>query len=308
VSGLYIAKIERAGGGSNHIAFIVRNDASNSDLYLQLPDATWQAYNGYGGNSLYDGTTAGFPNGHAVKVSYNRPFFPYNSLFDTNGRESDWYMNSVYPMIRWLESNGYNVTYTGCNDFDNNGSRLLNHKIFLSVGHDEYWSKDQRANVEAARDAGVHLAFFSGNEVYWKTRWENNDGSEDRTLVCYKEGLLADGSNEERACGSKCDPGSPEWTGLWRTGANYDAGKPENALTGQISWIEFPAEIGVPASYQKLRFWRNTSIASLAAGQTAYLGSNTLGFEWDPEQSQFASTYPTGRITMSSVVANAHTH
>jgi hypothetical protein len=58
VSGFYIAKLERSGGGSNHIAFIVRNDASNSDLYFQLPDATWQAYNGYGGNSLYDGTTS----------------------------------------------------------------------------------------------------------------------------------------------------------------------------------------------------------------------------------------------------------
>jgi hypothetical protein len=56
VSGLYIARIERTGGGSNHIIFIVRNDASNSDLYLQFPDATWQAYNGYGGNSMYDGS------------------------------------------------------------------------------------------------------------------------------------------------------------------------------------------------------------------------------------------------------------
>ena len=84
VSGLYIAKLERSGGGSNHIVFIVRNDASNSDMYFQIPDATWQAYNGYGGNSTYDGNT-GYPNGHAVKVSYNRPFFPYNSLFNTDG-------------------------------------------------------------------------------------------------------------------------------------------------------------------------------------------------------------------------------
>jgi hypothetical protein len=307
VSGFYIAKLERTGGGSNHIAFIVRNDASNSDLYFQLPDATWQAYNGYGGNSMYDGNT-GFPSGHAVKVSYNRPFFPYNSLFNTDGREADWYMNAVYPMIRWLEQNGYDITYTSCNDVDRNGSRLLNHKVFLSVGHDEYWSKNQRENVEAARDAGVNLAFFSGNEVYWKTRWEANAGSEDRVLVCYKEGLLADGSTEERACGTKCDVSSPEWTGLWRTGADYDAGKPENRLTGQISWIEFPSEIGVPASYQKLRFWRNTSIPALTAGQTAFLGVNTLGYEWDPEQSQFAASYPTGRITMSNRIANNRTH
>ena len=67
---------------------------------------------------------------------------------------------------------------------------LLNHKTFLSVGHDEYWSGPQRANVEAARDAGVNLAFFSGNEIFWKTRWEPSiDGTNTsyRTLVCYKE-------------------------------------------------------------------------------------------------------------------------
>ena len=62
--------------------------------------------------------------------------------------------------------------------------------MFLSVGHDEYWSGAQRANVEAARDAGVNLAFFSGNEVFWKTRWETSiDGPARRyrTLVSYKE-------------------------------------------------------------------------------------------------------------------------
>ncbi|HUM66373.1 MAG TPA: hypothetical protein PLV32_11025, partial [Chitinophagaceae bacterium] len=171
VSGLYFAKVERTGGGSNHIVFIVRNDNSQSDLYLQFPDARWQAYNGYGGNSAYDGTT-GYPGGHAVKVSYNRPFFIYNSAFNTDGRGADWYMNNEYPMIRFLERNGYDVTYTSSNDVATNGQRLLNHKVFIAIGHDEYWSKEQRNNVEAARNAGVHLAFFTGNEVYWKTRWE----------------------------------------------------------------------------------------------------------------------------------------
>ena len=214
--------------------------------------------------------------GHAVKVSYNRPFFPYNSLFNTDGREADWYMNAEYPMIRWLERNGYDVTYTSCNDVASNGSRLLNHKVFISLGMMNIGQKNIRDNVEAARNAGVHLAFFSGNEVYWKTRWEDNDGTEDRTLVCYKEGLLAmvHWVNEPAVINVIS---SSEWTGLWRTGGNYDAGKPENGLPGQISWVEFPAEIGVPSNYKKLRFWRNTSVANLSAGQTAFLGVNTLG-------------------------------
>ncbi|MGZ8550726.1 MAG: N,N-dimethylformamidase beta subunit family domain-containing protein, partial [Chitinophagaceae bacterium] len=307
VSGLYVAKMEKSGGGSNHIVFIVRNDASQSDLYLQFPDARWQAYNGYGGNSTYDGTTS-WPSGHAVKASYNRPMFPYNSAFNTDGRGADWYMNNEFAMLRWLERNGYDVTYTGSNHIARNGALLLNHKVFLSIGHDEYWSKGQRDNVEAARNAGVHLAFFSGNEVYWKTRWENNDGSEDRTLVVYKEGLMGDGSQGERACGFKCDASTSEWTGLWRTGGNYDAGKPENALTGQISWYEYPTSIAVPSGYKKIRFWRNTNVSNLSTGQTASLGINTLGYEWDYEQPQYASSYPQGRITMSSTTVNGKTH
>ena len=102
---------------------------------------------------------------------------------------------------------------------------IKNHRVFLSVGHDEYWSGAQRANVEAARDAGVNLAFFSGNEVYWKTRWENStDGTNTayRTLVCYKE------TRDD----AKTDP-SPEWTGTWRDprfSPPSNGNRPENAL------------------------------------------------------------------------------
>ena len=95
-----------------------------------------------------------------------------------------------YPMVRWLEENGYDVSYFTDVDADRSGSLILNHKIDLSVGHDEYWSGEEFNNVMAARDAGVNLAFFSGNEIFWKTRWENSiDGSNTsyRTLVCYKE-------------------------------------------------------------------------------------------------------------------------
>ena len=60
----------------------------------------------------------------------------------------------------------------------------------MSVGHDEYWSGTSAPTSRRRRDAGVNLAFFSGNEIFWKTRWENSiDGSDTpyRTLVTYKE-------------------------------------------------------------------------------------------------------------------------
>ncbi len=181
-SGIYFAKAVRNDtGGASHIVFIVRDDAGSSDILFQTSDTTWQAYNTYGGNSFYTGNgpgTGGAANGRAYKVSYNRPF---NTRSVDGGQ--DWLFNAEYPMVRWLEANGYDVSYFTGVDSDRFGSLIQNHKIFLSVGHDEYWSGNQRANVEAARDAGVHLAFFSGNEVFWKTRWENSY----RTLVCYKE-------------------------------------------------------------------------------------------------------------------------
>src|SRR5450432_3175945 len=261
ISGFYVVKLQNVNGDINNIVFIVRDDASQSSIFFQACDASWQAYNGYGGNNLYNGTTS-FPNGHAVKVSYNRPFFIYNSAFLTDNRGSDWYMNDSYPMIRWMERNGYDVTYTTNTDVVRNGSLLLNHKLFVAAGHDEYWSKEQRTNVEAARAAGVNLAFFTGNETYWKTRWEADaNGIANRVLVCYKEGTLADGSHGEATCGTKCDPFATVWTGLWRMGAAYDAPLPENALTGQISWWDNPlGAITVPDTYKNLRFWRNTSI------------------------------------------------
>ena len=98
----------------------------------------------------------------------------------------DWVFNAEYPMVRFLERNGYNLSYSTGIDSDRRGAELLEHKTFLSVGHDEYWSGTQRSNVEAARAAGVHLAFFSGNEVFWKTRLEpsiDGTGTPNRTLV-----------------------------------------------------------------------------------------------------------------------------
>ncbi len=76
-------------------------------------------------------------------------------------------------MIRWLERNGYNVSYISSVDTNSNPALLRqNHKLFVSSGHDEYWSAAQRASMEAARDAGTtNLAFFSGNTGFWKTRF-----------------------------------------------------------------------------------------------------------------------------------------
>ena len=105
------------------------------------------------------------------------------------------------------------------------------------------------------------MAFFSGNEVFWKTRWENSH----RTLVSYKE----------THAGAKIDPTPGVWTGTWRDPrfGPHDGGRPENALTGQLFTVNDGATtaIEVPAADGQMRFWRHTRIAALGAGQTATL-------------------------------------
>ncbi|MCP6759285.1 MAG: DUF4082 domain-containing protein [Fischerella sp. CENA71] len=293
-SGIYFAKAVLTSGatGSSHIVFIIRDDSSTSDILFQTSDTTWQAYNSYGGASLYTGGPG--PKGGAYKVSYNRPF---NTRSVDNGQ--DWLFNAEYPMVRWLEANGYDVTYFTGVDSDRRGDLIKNHKLFLSVGHDEYWSKQQRQKVEAARDAGVHLAFFSGNEVFWKTRWENSidgSGTAYRTLVCYKE----------THANAKIDPTS-EWTGTWRDprfSPPADGGRPENALTGTLFTVNDGATtaIQVPAADGKMRFWRNTSIANLSPGSTATLSSQTLGYEWDEDIDN--GFRPAGSFRMSKTTVN----
>jgi hypothetical protein len=289
-SGIYFAKvINNSTLGASHIVFVVRNDGSHSDILFQTSDTTWQAYNQYGGNSLYVGS----PAGRAYKVSYNRPI-------TTRGTSAeDFVFNAEYPMVRWLEANGYDVTYTTGVDTDRRGNLIQQHKVFMAVGHDEYWSGNQRANVEAARAAGVHLAFLSGNEIFWKTRWENSIDSSNtsyRTLVCYKE----------THANAKIDP-TPVWTGTWRDprfSPPADGGRPENALSGTIFTVNCcttNAAVKVPAADGKMRFWRNTSIAALSAGQTATFATGILNYEWDEDLNNGFRPPGLMRLTNSTV-------
>ena len=261
-SGIYFAKLVRDSGaiGASHVFFVVRDDASTSQILYQTSDTTWEAYNSYGGFSFYDGVGGST---FAPKISYNRPFVTRDAS------SSSWIFNAEYPMVRWLERNGYDLSYFTGVDSDQNGALLTHHKVFMSSGHDEYWSGGQRANVEAAVANGVNSAFFSGNTTYWKTRWENNH----RTLVCYKETT------------EKLDPTST-WTGLWRDprfSPPSDGGRPENALKGTLYAQLSTMAITIPAADGKMRFWRNTTIAQQSPGQVASLPNNTLGAEWDED-------------------------
>jgi hypothetical protein len=307
VSGIYVAHLVRDDGadpgGESQIVFVVRNDASHSNMLVSTSDATWEAYNNYGGNSLYTCTVACPPGNPltykaAYAVSYNRPF---DGGVNIDGGASYLYYVE-YQMVRFMEQNGYDVSYTSSSDVDRAGSALLNHKIFVASGHDEYWSAGQRANVVAARDAGVNLAFFTGNAIFWKTRWaasEEGSNSSYRTLITYKETHF----------NSPIDPKDPPtWTGTWRDprfSPPADGGNPPNALTGQLFDVNSgTSDITVPSQYSQLRIWRNTAVAQLTPGQSLTLGPGigTLGYEWDLSPDN--GFRPPGLFNLSSTTVN----
>ncbi len=272
VSGVYIAKLTM-GTDESEIPFVVRDDSRRSDVVMKTSDATWQAYNDYGGSDFYTapssltGTQA-----RAFKISYNRPYATRDS---SGGR--DFLYSNEYPTLRFLERNGIDVSYTTDVDVSTGATDLTQHKTFVSVGHDEYWSGAERSHIEAARDAGVNLMFLSGNEGYWHTRLEPSiDGSAtaNRTIVCYKDSWES----------TKIDPGAG--TPTWRDPAQpAPAGsQPENALTGTMYMSnDTDLAITVSAKQGKARLWRNTSLATLPDGTTQTLAPHTIGYESDED-------------------------
>ena len=171
-------------------------------------------------------------------------------------------------MVHWLEQNGYDVTYLTDVDVHENGPLLYNHRAFLSVGHDEYWSWNQRQNVENARDHGTNLAFFAGNICYWQVRFETGfDGQPDRTMVGYKQTAF---SSDPYALDS--DPTNDQYiTTYWR---NNNTKPPEDALIG-VAYIEDPINTDIVISDVSSWIFQSTGLSA-----NSHL-TGLLGYEVD---------------------------
>ena len=137
VSGVYLAHLVRDDtGGGSLILFVVRNDASHSDIVFQTSDETWQAYNTYGGNSLYTCTMncpPGNPDGLQGRLQGVLQPARSTPRRTTSGRS--WLMYAEYPMIRFLEANGYDVSYiSGLDVGTTPAASLLDQPQDLHVG------------------------------------------------------------------------------------------------------------------------------------------------------------------------------
>jgi hypothetical protein len=215
----------------------VLDPLNRSAMLMILPFNTYQAYNFWGGSSLYvlagNGATFGEEEGplRAAKVSFSRPYVRGAGAGDF----SSWDIH----LVRWLEREGFDVSYSTNTDMAGHPESLLNHQIVISGGHDEYWTKSMRDGMEAARDSGVSLAFFGANTCYWQARLESDSGGNaDRTLVCYKVQTGAKDPSDVLT-NDPLYPHQPDLvTALWRDPV---VGRPENALLGLMysSYIHY---------------------------------------------------------------------
>jgi hypothetical protein len=179
-SGVYVARLITDGGNSADLLFVVKAAAlgSNSKILVQIAVNTSQAYNNWGGRSLYGYNSV--DENAASWVSFDRPGIEGHSS-DEGGSDSP-FSAYEYTFVRWLEKNGFEVEYCTNVDLHAISDFLDNYQLLLSVGHDEYWSNPMRNNVEAFVANGGNFAIFGGNVCWWQVRFSDDL----RRMTCYK--------------------------------------------------------------------------------------------------------------------------
>jgi hypothetical protein len=217
-TGAYLVKLVGPDGRANYIPFTVREgDADNrAPIVFQSSVTTWQAYNKWGGHSLYLGVGPGgaeVARDRSTVVSFDRPYAQGSGAADFLGLE--------LPLISWLEQLGYDVGYATDIDTHTDPHLLTGRRAFLSLGHDEYWSTRMRRHVEHALDAGVNLAFLGANAMFRHIRLERSAIGPHRHEVNYRSSL-ADPITDT-------DP--RESTVQWR---NPPLREPEDAILGAM--------------------------------------------------------------------------
>ncbi len=233
-SGNYLVKLSGSSGKQSYIPFVVRDDSRSAALMMQASYTTYQAYNNWGGKSLYGFSSGGVP---ANKVSFNRP---YENSYGSQG--AGQFFAYELRMVRFLEREGYDVVYSTNIDTHTNGAALLNYKGFLSVGHDEYWTKQMRDSIEAARNAKVNLGFFGANTGYWQIRLEPSiaSGQANRTMVGYKDAAsdpLAATNPAETTVKFRDVPVDRPEAALVGVAFDFDPGNGDMVISNCVAWI-----------------------------------------------------------------------
>ncbi len=232
-SGFYLVRFETAQSETAEAYFVVRSQKP-LDAILVLSTSTWAAYNNWGGPSFYTGSHVSsferpLPRGFLAKEDLHR--FRIARVADWSRSDRQDYKNLGYStwcmaagwanwellFVRWAERKGITMGYATSSDLDASGELLEGYPAYVSVGHDEYWSKGMRDAVETYVDEGGNAAFFSGNTAFWQARFEDSY----KKLVSYKTSIKEDPYFDE--------PSAPLLSTMW---SDPLVGRPENQMTG----------------------------------------------------------------------------
>ncbi|GCE17397.1 N,N-dimethylformamidase beta subunit family domain-containing protein [Dictyobacter kobayashii] len=295
-TGIYLAKFTDANNKQSYAPFDVLG--STSSQYIAVtPDTTYAAYNDWGGSSLYgaddvfQGTTVAK---RAVKVSLDKPYDVENG--------SSQVLVFIAQTVHWIEQHGYDVSYASDLDVQANTHLLDKHKAYISLGHDEYWTKSMRATVENAHNKGIGLAFMGANAIYWQMRFEpDSAGVANRTIVSYK----VQTSNQDLTRDPMYGKDNSVVTSMWRDPV---VNRPENALVGILfsnlthDQNGFPWRVAPQAA--SLPLLKGTDLQP-----NQEYGCGVVGYEWDranlspngtPANPSYSSTTPKNLHVISS--------
>ena len=140
----------------------IKNDTSkNNKIIVIQPVMTWQAYNNWNGNSLYE------PNEHEKKrVSKLRPL-PTRDIFHTP--------RMGVEALKFLKKNNIHASFYDEFDLDSEKDIFNSVKLVVIFGHSEYWTHSMRTKLEAFVKKGGNLVLAGGNTLWWKVRLDNNN-------------------------------------------------------------------------------------------------------------------------------------
>ena len=208
--GLYVFKLRASSGWQAQVPYVVTSPSARDRVALVFPVTTWQAYNDWGGYSLYEGPAG---DRRSWAVSFDRPYPAPGATEMGFG---------AVPVVVAAERLGIPLAYFTNIDVARRPGGLGGARAYVSSGHDEYWSQEMRDQVERARATGTNLVFLGANTMYWRVRLEHGG----RVVVAYRSDAAL-------------DPAPPSTrTGLWREGVDAD---PENGLTG-MEYECFPVD------------------------------------------------------------------
>ena len=234
-SGYYAVTIT-SGDDRSDAFFVVRPDPGDpAPILLVLSTSTYDAYNDWGGPSLYTGGTRVSAERPLAKGFLVKPEPHRRKMQPEPDREGLWFFRwaeplglSVWsggagwwnwerPFVHWATANGYRLDVAISTDLEQHPEVLDGHRLFVCVGHDEYWSWGMRDALDAHTAAGGNAAILSGNTCCWQVRFEDDH----RAMTSYK--YRAD---EDPVVGT---PQEHLLSGAWW---DRRIGRPETSTTG----------------------------------------------------------------------------